>query len=148
MDGGCQGMAQYFKGIFGRVYRYVPGVFLVVVPNLPKCRAPVLKSQRTYRRASYRHRVRTEPYRSVRWGLEAVPKHFIVVNAPGIPFPKCWVRVSSSYRTIPECSVGHGGRTEPLRYSKYPRYTLPAVPGGGIEVVPNLPRCWVPVPSS
>lgn len=29
------------KGSFGRVYRYIPGVFLLGVPNLPKCGVPV-----------------------------------------------------------------------------------------------------------
>ena len=62
--------------------------------------------------------------------------------------PKCQLQASSSYRTIPECSVGSGGRTEALHRGKCPRYTLPEVLGTGIELVPNHPgvfgRAWRP----
>ena len=63
------------KGTFGRVCRYrcIPGVFLVGVPNLPKCRVPILRSYRTYRSGSVRPHYPTEPYRILRLGIEAVP---------------------------------------------------------------------------
>ena len=56
------------RGIFGRHTELTevssPGI--EVVPNLPKCRAPELKSYRTYRSVGYQYRVRTELNRSVR----------------------------------------------------------------------------------
>ena len=49
--------------------------------------------------------------------LMVVPK-LPNLSGAGIEFvpnlSKCRVPVSSSYRTIPDCSAGHGGRTEPL----------------------------------
>ena len=36
----------------------VSGAGVPVISNLPKCRAPVLKPYRTYRRVGYRYRVR------------------------------------------------------------------------------------------
>ena len=91
------------------------------VPNLPKFRVPVLVSHRTYREVSGT-------------GIDFVPN-----------LPKCRVPVSSPYRTntgtpgivvegIPVRGVQMSGRTE-----------LTEVSGTGIEVVPNLPKCRVPV---
>ena len=51
---------QFFKGMFGRAYRCSFG--------------QAYRTYRTYQIVGYRlYRVRTEPYRSARWGIEAVP---------------------------------------------------------------------------
>ena len=82
-----------------------------------------------------------------------------VLFGGGTDLPQCRVPVVSSYgryrtvgyryrvRTEPYTRVfgGYRGRTEPLRYGIYPRYTLTEVSGTGIQVVPNLPKCRVPV---
>ena len=97
------------RGVFGARIEVteVSSTGIEVVPNLPECRILVLKSYRTPRSVEYRYRVRAEPYRSVRYGSEAVPNHF--------------------------------GRV------KKSQYTLTEVSGTGIEVIPNLLKCWVPV---
>ena len=94
----------------------VLGTGVEVIPNLRKYRIPVSKSYRTYRNVGYRYRVRTEPYRSVGKGIEAVPNHFGRVNTPciryntatevsgtsvvAIPnFQRCRISVLTSYRT-------------------------------------------------
>ena len=44
----------------------VSGTGIEVVPNLPKCRVPILKSGRTHRSVGYRYRAQTEAYRIIR----------------------------------------------------------------------------------
>ena len=95
----------------------VSGNGIDVVPKLPKCVVPVLMSYRTYRSVRYRYWCHTEPTEVV-W--KSVP-------VPAVP-------VSISYRTY--WSIRH-------KYWCRPEVTL--VSGTGINVVPNLPMCLVPV---
>ena len=76
----------------------VVGIGMEVVPNVPKYRVPgvpVLGSYRTYRSVGYRYRLRTEPDRSVREGLAAVPNtpvrfgRVFTEQIPPVYFGKC-----------------------------------------------------------
>ena len=51
----------------------VPGTGMGVVPNLPKCPAPVWVSYRTYRSVRYRYRCCTEHTEVSGTGIDAVP---------------------------------------------------------------------------
>ena len=117
------------RGIFGgrAEFSEVPGTSIEVVPKVPRCRVLVLRSYRTYRSVGYRYRVRIEPYRGLRQGIETVPNHFDRVNTPGIPLPNCRVTVLRPYRTYQSVGYWWLGRTE-----------LAELSGTGIEFVLNL----------
>ena len=69
----------------------------------------------------------------------------IIEYVPKLPKGRVTV-LSSLYRTIPECSVGYGGRTEPLfdRVNTR-RMPLPNCRVPESAVVPDLQKCRVPV---
>ena len=70
------------------------GTGIEVVPYLPKCRVPVLKSYRTYRSVGYRYRGRTELTEVSGIGIELVQY-----------LPKCRIQVLKLYSTYR--SVGY-----------------------------------------
>ena len=110
------------------IHTVTGGTGINVVPNLPKCTMPVLMSYRTYRSVRHRYRCRT--------GLTKV-------SVPDLP--KCPVPVLMLYRNYQ--SVRY--RYESLyryRWYRYPcRTELTEVSGSSINVVPNFPKCPVPV---
>ena len=133
-QGGCSVWYTDSRGIFcGRTE--LTEVFctgIKVVPNLPKCRVPVLKSYRTSRvsgagidfvpnHTGLFGRV-LRPYRTTSVGK--IPPGvwrntltgFLGTGIEVVPeLPKCRVPVSGLHRTIPDCAVGYWRRPEPIR---------------------------------
>ena len=107
-----------------------------IVPNLPKCPAPVWVSYRTYRSVRYRYRCCTEHTEVSGTGIDAVPN-----------LAKCPVPVLILYRTYRSVRYRYGSLYRYRRYRyRYPyRTELTEVCGTGIDVVPKLPKCPVPV---
>ena len=119
-----------------RRYRYpcrtelteVSGTGIDVVPNLPRCPVPVLKSYRTCRGVRYRHRCLTEltevsvpvlvsyrTYRSVRYRClcryELTEVCSTGIDVPNLP--KCPIAVlRMSYRTYRSVRYRYGCRTQ------------------------------------
>ena len=109
------------------------GTGIEVVPNLPKCPVPVLMSYRTYQSVRYRYWCRAELTKVSGTGID-VPK-----------LRKCPVPVWMFYRTYRRVRYRHETLYRYRRY-RYPyRTELTEVYGTGIDVVPNLPSCPVPV---
>lgn len=78
----------------------IPGLFLVVAPNLPKCRVPILSSCRII-------------YWSLRKGIEALPNHLGWINTPGIrTIAELSGTDSEVVPHLPKCRVLYWGRTE------------------------------------
>ena len=80
------------------------GTGIEIVPNLPKCRVPVLKSYRSFRSVGYGYWGRTEVTKVSATGIEFVP------NLTGV-----FGRVLRPYPTLPRTSVGYS----PSKYLPY-----------------------------
>ena len=101
--------------------------------TVPVCPVPVWISYRTCRSVRYRHGFRTELTEESGTGIDVVP------NLPKCPVPVLMYRTYGSVRY----------RYESLyRYRRY-RYSyrteVTEVSSTGMHVVPNLPKCPVPV---
>ena len=105
-----------------RTFTEVSGIGIEVVPNLPRCQVPVLRSYRTYRGVGYRHRAHTELTEVSGTGIEVVPN-----------LPRCRVPVLRSYRGRTELTEVSGTGIEPApnKYP-YPGCTL-------VRTLPNAP---------
>ena len=109
----------FFRGVFGTV---------------PVFSVPVWMSYRSYRRVRYRYWRRTEVTEVPGTGIDAVPN---LTKCPvpvwkSVPVPA--VPVSISYRSYRN-----------VRYRYWRRTEVTEVSGTGIDVVPSLPKCPVPV---
>ena len=158
-----------------KVYTGIGGTGIHVVPNLPKCLVPVLLSYRTYQSVRYRYRCRTEVTEVSGTGIDIVPnlpkcpvpvlmsyRTYRSVRCRYLRrtnLPKCPVPVLTSYQftevsgtgidvpKLPKCPVPVlMYRTyRSVRYRYWCRTEVTEASGTGIDIVPNLPTCSVPV---
>ena len=113
----------------------------------------------THQSVRYQHRCRTDTCTNSGTnvhtdtggtGIDVVP-NLPKCPVPGIDvvpnLPRCPVPVLMLYRTYPSVRCRYGYRTELIEVSGTRMKVCTGTGGTGIDAVPNLPQCPVPVPN-